>query len=268
MTYPSKSNIPYEEIENGALILLLLKECKTWDELCRRFAYADPADIKQNTNSMSLHRKLLQMRDQGLLDLELLGEGSDQTIGQIKATDLWSKIRVAFGGMSLSEAAMLSRHAKGMAVAPVFGRPQAPGEKADVFVVMPFKPKLEKVYTEHIKKLGDKLGVVIRRANDSFAPKPFMDKVWDGINAARLIIADCTEKNPNVFYEIGMAHTVGKPVVLITRSQKDIPSDVQHIDYIEYVYDPEGVGVLLEKLSSVIRRELKLEKEEEEGEKC
>jgi len=46
-----------------------------------------------------------------------------------------------------------------------------------------------------------------------------MEKVWDGICAAELIIADCTQKNPNVFYEIGMAHTVGKKVVLITRSE-------------------------------------------------
>jgi len=52
-------------------------------------------------------------------------------IGEIKLTDLWSRIRLAFGGMSLSEAAMLSRHSKGMAVAPFFGRPNKPEEKID-----------------------------------------------------------------------------------------------------------------------------------------
>ena len=45
---------------------------------------------------------------------------------------------------------------------------------------------------------------------------------------------DHPERNPNVFYEIGMAHTVGKKVLLITRSSKDIPSDIQHFDYIPF----------------------------------
>ncbi len=80
-----------------------------------------------------------------------------------------------------------------------------------------------------------------------------MEKVWDGICAAQLILADCTQKNPNVFYEIGMAHTVGKKVVLITRWEKDIPSDIKHYDYIPYVYDPEGAHQLIEKLRTFVK---------------
>jgi hypothetical protein len=79
--------------------------------------------------------------------------------------------------------------------------------------------------------MGEELGVTIRRADEIFSPRPFMGKVWDGICAAQLILADCTEKNPNVFYEICIARTVGKKVVLITRSAKDIPSDIKHFDY-------------------------------------
>jgi hypothetical protein len=174
-------------------------------------------------------------------------------VGKIQETNLVTKIRAAFGGMSLSDIALLSRHSQGMAVVPVFGRPQQHKEKIDIFVLMPFKAKLEKVYTDHIKKLGDELGLVVRRADDIFSPRPFMDKVWDGICAAQLVLADCTEKNANVFYEIGMAHTVGKKVVLITRSDKDIPSDIKHFDYLNYVYDPEGVETLVEKLRTFIK---------------
>ena len=105
---------------------------------------------------------------------------------------------------------MLSRHSQGVAVVPVFGRPRPPEERIDVFVLMPFNTKMEKVYTNHIKKMGEELGVTIRRADEIFLPGPFMKKVWDGISAAHLILADCTEKNLNVFYEIGIAHTVGK----------------------------------------------------------
>ena len=253
MEYPIKYNIPYEEIENGALILLLLRESKTWEELCARYAYANPAQLKTNTTTMTLLNKLFDMRELGLLSFqhEQTGEGR-KPLGEIKETDLWSKIRVAFGGISLSEAAMISRNSKGMAVEPVFGRPREPDEIIDVFVLMPFKAKLEKVYTSHIKKLGEELGLTIRRADEIFSPRPFMEKVWEGICSAELVLADCTEKNPNVFYEIGMAHTVGKKVVLITRSDKDIPSDIKHFDYIHYNYDPEGVETLIERLRTFL----------------
>ncbi|HLO27900.1 MAG TPA: hypothetical protein VK249_02120 [Anaerolineales bacterium] len=258
MKYPVKENISYEEIENGALILLLLRESKTWEELCGRFAYADPTQLF-NTTTMTLLKKLFEMRGLGLISFqdEETQDGK-KPIGEIKETGLWSNIRVAFGGMSLSDVALLSRHSNGIAISPVFGRPSQPEQKIDVFVLMPFNAKMKNVYTNHIKKLGDELGVVILRADDIFSPRPFMGKVWDGICAAQLVLADCTEKNANVFYEIGMAHTIGKKVVLITRSEKDIPADIKHFDYILYNYDPEGTEQLIEKLRTYIKSQFNL----------
>jgi hypothetical protein len=161
--------------------------------------------------------------------------------------------------MSLDEAAMISRHSKGMAVVPIFGRPHSlsADQQMDVFVLMPFKAKLEAVYSKHMKKMAEELGLRMRRADELFSARPFMEKVWDGICAAQLILADCTEKNPNVFYEIGMAHTVGKKVLLITRSDKDIPSDIKHFDYIHYNYDPEGVDGLIKKLRTFFEAHFK-----------
>jgi hypothetical protein len=254
MKYPTVRDIPYEEIENGALILLLLRDCRTWEELCSCYAYADPKTLG-NTNTMMLSKKLEEMRDIGLVTFTVTEVmGGRLPDGEIKATDLWSKIRVACGGMSLSEAAMLSRHSKGMAVFPAFGRPPATKETIDIFVLMPFKAKLEAVYTEHIKVAAERLGLSIRRADEIYSPEPFMVKVWQGICAAQLVVADCTEKNANVFYEVGIAHTVGKKVVLITRSEKDIPSDIKHFDYIPYAYTPEGVDALVKKLGEFLSR--------------
>jgi hypothetical protein len=255
MDHPLKYRIPYEEIDNGALILLLLREVKTWEELCARYDYTDPTQLQTNTSTMTLRDKLLEMRALNLLSFQ--DEETEQgkkPVGEIKATDLWAKIRVACGGMSLSEAALLSRHSKGMAIVPEFGRPKPPEEKIDVFVLMPFKAKMAEVYASHIKKLGEELGVTIRRADDRYSPRPFMEKVWSGICAAQLILADCTEENPNVFYEIGIAHTVGKRVVLITRSEKDIPSDIQHFERI--TYDVEGVETLVDRLRAVLKSNL------------
>ena len=70
MEYPVKNSIPYEEIENGALILLLLRESKTWEELCGRNTSADPTQLKINTTIMTLLNKLFDMRDLGLLSFQ------------------------------------------------------------------------------------------------------------------------------------------------------------------------------------------------------
>ena len=208
---------------------------------------------------MALRDKLFQMRDLGLLAFaeEVVGN-ERKPVGKIQETGLWTKIRVSLGGMGMEDLAMLSRQSNGVAVAPVFGRPKKQDERTDIFVLMPFKTQLQNVYTNHLRKLGDELGLVIRRADHSYSPTPFMDKVWSGICGARLIIADCTEKNPNVFYEIGIAHTVGKQVVLITRSEEDIPSDIKHYDFIPYIYDPEGVQALVEKLRTFVKNYFKL----------
>jgi hypothetical protein len=251
MDYPAKNEIPYEEIANGALILQLLRESETWEKLCQRYAYADPAQLRTNTNTFTLLKKLHGMRELGLIgfDEEETSEGK-KPVGVIRETGLWSTIRDALGGMSLGEAAMISRSSKGMAVVPVFGRPRRlpPDQPLDIFVLMPFKAKLAAVYSKHLKKMAEELGLSMSRADELLSTSPFMEKVWDGICAAQLIVADCTERNPNVFYEIGMAHTVGKKVLLITRSSKDIPSDIQHFDYVQYDYDPEGVEALTQKL--------------------
>lgn len=249
-----KNKIPYEQIENGALILKLLRENKTWEELCSRYAYANPAEITNNSNTMTLRDKLFEMRDTGLIYFEdEQVQSSKKPVGEIKDTGLWTKIRVSFGGMSLSEVAMLSRHSNGMAVTPTFGRPRQPDGKTDVFVLMPFDTEMEMFYTNHIKNIGEKLGLTIRRADDIYAPGPFMEKVWEGICSANLILADCTQSNPNVFYEIGIAHTVGKKVVLITSSENDIPSDIKHYNYIPYLFNPEGVEQLVEKLTGFMK---------------
>src|SRR5262249_12547919 len=148
-------------------------------------------------------------------------------IGEIKETGLWSRIRVAFGGMSLRDAATISRHSKGMAITPVFGRPQQPSaeQKIDVFVLMPFSEELKLVWKDHIKKVVSALNLVAKRADDFFTSHAVMEDIWGAICDAKVIIADCTGRNPNVFYEIGIAHTIGKPVVLTTQNREDVPFD-------------------------------------------
>ena len=56
------------------------------------------------------------------------------------------------------------------------------------------------------------------RADDIYDNRPIIEDVWRCTNEARILIAELTGRNPNVFYETGIAHTVGKEVILITQS--------------------------------------------------
>jgi len=139
---------------------------------------------------------------------------------------------------------------------PIFGRPSNPSANSDVFVIMPFLKDLKPVYEDHIRNTVQELHLSIARGDDFFTAKSVMSDIWDAINSCRIVIADCTGRNPNVFYEIGMAHTLGKPVILISQNKDDIPFDIQHIRYIIYEFTPRGMSEFEKKLAATISSEL------------
>ena len=80
-----------------------------------------------------------------------------------------------------------------------------------------------------------------------------MDQVWRGITEAKVLIAVLTNRNPNVFYELGLAHALKKPVVLVSSSEGDVPFDLQHIRVIYYdITDPFWGDKLIAKVSENI----------------
>jgi hypothetical protein len=66
------------------------------------------------------------------------------------------------------------------------------------------------------------------------------------------VICDCTGRNSNVFYEIGIAHTLGREVILITQSAADIPFDLRHLRYVLYSDTKAGLLVLQTQLQARI----------------
>jgi hypothetical protein len=114
---------------------------------------------------------------------------------------------------------------------------------SDIFVLMPFKEMLNPVY-EVIKKVVTKLRRECHRADDlDTYPSPerrneiIRDIIWPKIASSRHIIADLTGLNPNVFYELGMADTIGKPITFImdkTQEMIKTPFDVTHREIHKY----------------------------------
>ena len=109
-------------------------------------------------------------------------------------------------------------------------------------MVMPFADKFQPIYDDHIKPVAEELGRTIRRGDDFFGKTSIMTEIWSAINNARLVIAECAGRNPNVFYELGIAHSLDKPVVMITQNIEDIPFDIRYLRYIKYEYNLRGMS--------------------------
>jgi hypothetical protein len=103
------------------------------------------------------------------------------------------------------------------------------------FVVMPFRPELNYFYLYIQHYLGDRHALRVERGDHRILTTPLLEKVRGDIQRADVIIGDITGRNPNVFYELGIADVSGKPVILITQdASEDVPTDVKHLEFIRY----------------------------------
>ncbi len=86
-----------------------------------------------------------------------------------------------------------------------------------------------------------------------FSTGKIIDQIWLGIHQAKVLVAELTGRNPNVFYELGLAHALEKPVVLVSSNENDVPFDVQHIRVIYYnMVDPFWGEKLIAKIAENI----------------
>jgi len=120
-----------------------------------------------------------------------------------------------------------------------------------ISVMMPFSRKFDQVY-ELLKSISEDLRLNCLRADDIWENDNIMQDVVSLIQRSRIVICDCTGRNPNVFYEAGIAHTLGKDVILITQNENDIPFDLRPLRYIHYLDNNEGREELAKKLKERI----------------
>jgi len=107
------------------------------------------------------------------------------------------------------------------------------------FVLMPFKPKDldQKIYFDIIKPTVEKeLGICCIRSDEERKPGVINNQIFTMILKAKLIIAETTSRNPNVFYEVGMAHAFNKDVFIFNSSKKNkkLPFDISTIRAVFY----------------------------------
>lgn len=121
-----------------------------------------------------------------------------------------------------------------------------------ISVMMPFDTSFNKVF-KSLKQVADEVGLSCRRADDIWNDPTVIQDVFDLIYRSRVVVCDCTDRNPNVFYETGIAHTLGRDVILITQSKNDIPFDLTHLRYVPYLNNNEGLKKLRRTLKSKLQ---------------
>jgi hypothetical protein len=125
----------------------------------------------------------------------------------------------------------------------VFKVPEGTIDPTLVAVMMPFRREFDEVYAS-IQRVCQDCGLRCLRADGLWRESVIVQDIFNLIFQAQVVIVDFTGRNPNVMYETGIAHTLGKHVVPITQSMDDVPFDMTHHRVAKYLPNSEGLSRL------------------------
>jgi len=126
--------------------------------------------------------------------------------------------------------------------------------KSLVFVLMPFREPFNKYYRTIVRPAIEEADLLSLRVDEIFGPTSISEDIWNSINRAKVIIAELTTRNPNVMYELGLSHGIGKPVIMMSQSIDDVPFDLRHLRCILYdTTEPEWASLLKSNITDSIK---------------
>jgi hypothetical protein len=134
---------------------------------------------------------------------------------------------------------IFQRRYHNMIVDPIFQHKDTRVDEKKAFLIMPFTESWSWAVEQSIRNIINTRNIEVVRADD-MSGHNIMEDIWKGILSSRYIICDTTGRNPNVYYELGICHTLGKKVLLITQNVNDIPFNVRHLRHIVYDNTLEG----------------------------
>ena len=121
-------------------------------------------------------------------------------------------------------------------------------DKDSCFTIMPFGGYFDLYYESIYKPAIEKAGLISHRADDIYRPGTITNDIWTSTKESKMVLADLSGKNPNVFYELGLAHALAKPAILITESLEDVPFDLRQLRVIVYDKNIPSWGYKLQDL--------------------
>ena len=101
----------------------------------------------------------------------------------------------------------------------------------NAFVLMSFDNDFEALYTDFIRPVLEECGFAVERADDIENHQNILRDIIEAIDRSDLVIAELTGNNPNVLYELGLAHALKKPVIHLTQALEEVPIRPEVLSY-------------------------------------
>lgn len=200
------------------------------------------------TNTIRSHDRLLRSLSWGDPDypgnvLDLLTSMDEARDGSIEKLQVYIQSKFANEAQAITEVAAFSSAKRSLGYN--FVQP-----KNDVIgVMMPFGDGFSGVY-DAIKAACVTTPLPAKRADEVWNSSVLINDILELINHSAVVICDLTGRNENVFYELGIAHAWGKPVIPITQKAEDVPFDLRHHRYLTYLNNREGLSGLQSGLTT------------------
>ena len=141
-----------------------------------------------------------------------------------------------------------------MTFAPtVFEMPRKPVDRNLCSVMMSFDASFTKVY-EAIRKACKATRFRSERADNVWEHSTVIQDIFELIFTSSVVVVDFSGRNPNVMYETGIAHTLGKTVIPISQSIDDVPFDMKHHRVLKYHPNGEGLEALTSSLTDKLAK--------------
>jgi hypothetical protein len=126
-------------------------------------------------------------------------------------------------------------------------------KEKSAFVIMCFDQSLTIIYEKVIKTILEIHKIRCIRSDEMSTLGKIPEQIEESINDCDLIVCDLTYNNPNVFFELGIAHCLNKNIIHITQEPNNIPFDVKHTRMIIYQDTKTGLLDLRDELSKFIK---------------
>jgi len=210
---------------NGASILQLIRDGKAndWNALVQATKGWHQNLGKSASPTEVLYTYLERLRSAQFINFQDSPEnekGKDpfnwmKIEGPITLSRNWRKVQTALD-ISLTQLGELG--STSIVVEPYFGQPAKSTISADLFVLMPFQTSIKPVYDDHIVPVAKNLALSVARGDDFFTAHSIMTDIWSATCTSRDIIADCTGRNPNVFYELSRSPEIWHGLLSVIRA--------------------------------------------------
>lgn len=147
---------------------------------------------------------------------------------------------------------LAQRRFKHVYIDPIYSGRDTRIESGKCAVLMPFSEGWsDRIWSRVLQPRLVALGFTPIRADDLYG-RDIMEDIWQMILSAEVVLADITGRNANVFYELGLAHALGKEVVLLTQATDDIPFDLNRYRHIVYKDNLDGYDLLTKGLTGAL----------------